>query len=78
MHGSAGPFEGLVERAIHEEEFEMNSNPVGAFLADKGVTLDLFKVWKAKQSITQIGGLFDATEEKNTDEVFKILETVFG
>lgn len=78
VHGSAGPFEAFVERAIHEELFDMTSNPIGVFLADKGVTLDSFKEWKSRQSIAQLGDLFDATEEKNTDEVFQALETVFG
>jgi len=76
VHGSAGPFEGFVERAIHEEGFDMATNPVGQFLARKGVTLESFAAWKAAQSITAIGDLFDATEEKDTDEVLKILETV--
>ena len=76
VHGSAGPFEGFVERAIHESDFDMSSNPVGQYLAGKGVTLESFAAWKAAQSITAIGDLFDATEEKDTDAVLKILETV--
>lgn len=76
VHGSAGPFEAFVERVIHEEPFDMTSNPIGTFLADKGVTLDLFKDWKSRQSLAQIGDLFDATEEKNTDEIFQTLEKV--
>lgn len=76
VHGSAGPFEGFVERAIHEPDFDMLSNPVGSYLAEKGVTLKSFAQWKAAQSITAIGDLFDETEEKNTDEVFQSLEKV--
>ncbi|MDF7799132.1 hypothetical protein P4C99_06630 [Pontiellaceae bacterium B1224] len=76
VHGSAGPFEGFVERIIHEPDFEMTSNPVGAFLSDKGVSLDSFSEWKSRQSITQLGDLFDETEEKNTDEVLPILKRV--
>ncbi|MDF7806107.1 hypothetical protein P4E94_01575 [Pontiellaceae bacterium B12219] len=74
VHGSAGPFEGFVERVIHEPDFDMLSNPVGEFLAAKGLTLDSFNAWKERQSIARLGQLFDETEEKNTDEVLLILE----
>ena len=53
----------------------MSSNPIGQFLADKGVTLESFSAWKAAQSIAAIGDLFDETEEKNTGEILQILET---
>ena len=76
VHGSAGPFEGFVERAIHEEDFEMTSNPIGAYLAGKGVTLESFAAWKAAQTITSLGDLFDETEEKNTDDILPILDAV--
>ncbi len=77
VHGSAGPFEGLVERAIHEPDFDWLTNPVGAWLADRqGLTLETFKAWKAAQSITAIGDLFDETEEKNTEEIFQTLEKI--
>ena len=75
-HGSAGPFEAFVERAVHETDFDMASNPIGAFLAERGLTLESFAEWKAAQSITELGDLFDATEEKDTDEVLGILEAV--
>ncbi|QBG46955.1 hypothetical protein EGM51_05940 [Verrucomicrobia bacterium S94] len=76
LHGSAGPLEGLVERAIHEADFDMSANPVGRWLNDQGVTLDRFKTWKSEQSIAVLGELFDETEEKNTGEIFRILEPV--
>ena len=76
VHGSAGPFEGFVERAIHEPDFDMSANPIGAWLQEKGVTLDSFKDWKSAQSISALGDLFDETEEKNTDEVIQILDKV--
>lgn len=77
VHGSAGPFEGLVERAIHEPDFDWLTNPVGVWLADRqGLTLETFKAWKAAQSITAIGDLFDETEEKNTEEIFPTLEKI--
>ena len=76
VHGSAGPFEGFVERAIHEADFKMESNPIGEHLKGEGVTLDSFKTWKAQQSIADLGNLFDATEEKNTDEVLQALDEV--
>jgi hypothetical protein len=76
VHGSAGPFEGFIERAIHEPDFEMATNPVGAYLAGRGVTLESFAEWKTKQSISALGELFDATEEKDTDGVLLILDEV--
>jgi len=76
VHGSAGPVEGFVERAIHEADFDMAGNPIGHYLIGRGVTLDHFRDWKSRQSIPVLGELFAATEEKNTDEVFQILEKV--
>lgn len=74
VHGSAGPIEGFVERAIHEPDFNACSNPIGRYLAEREVSLDEFKAWKSRLSITEIGELFDATEEMNTDEVLPILD----
>jgi hypothetical protein len=76
VHGSAGPFEGFVERGIHETDFDMTTNPIGKYLARRGVTLESFAAWKASQSIPVIGQLFDDTEEKNTDEIFQTLDEV--
>ncbi len=76
VHGSAGPFEGLVERSIHEPDFDLADNPVGRYLAGKGVTLESLNAWKAQQTNADLGALFDATEEKNTDEVLPILDAV--
>ncbi len=75
VHGSAGPFEGLVERAIHEPDFEMASNPVGRHLAARGVTLDAFAEWKGRQALADLGALFDATEEQDTPAVLEILSS---
>ncbi len=76
VHGSAGPLEGFVERTIHEADFEMTTNPVGAYLAKRGGTLQTFSRWRTNQSITTLGNLFDETEEKNTDEISKTLENI--
>ncbi len=76
VHGSAGPFEGFVERAIHEPDFDMKSSPVGLYLSGRGLTLERFRQWKTAQSTTELGSVFDATEERNTAEVLKILEGV--
>lgn len=76
VHGSAGPLEGLVERSIHEEDFDLATNPVGQHLDNLGITLDRFKAWKSRQSIAELGALFDATEEKDTDEILPILDAV--
>ncbi len=76
VHGSAGPFEGFVERAIHEADFDMTTSPIGQYLAGRGVTLESFAAWKNRQSIAAIGQLFDDTEEQNTNEIIPILDSV--
>ena len=76
MHGSAGPLEGLVERIIHEPDFDMTANPIGRYLIERGITLDRFRQWKSGRSIAQLGEVFDATEEKNTAEVLSLLDDV--
>jgi len=73
VHGSAGPVEGLVERIIHEPDFDLAANPVGRYLLGRGITLEMFKHWKSGQSILQLGELFDATEEKDTAETLDLL-----
>ena len=67
--------EGLVERSIHETNFEMATNPVGAYLAERGVTLQSFSNWRTSQSLETLGNLFDETEEKNSSEILQTLET---
>jgi hypothetical protein len=74
VHGSAGPFEGFVERAIHETGFNACDNPIGRYLAERDIGLEEFAAWKAAQSITDIGNLFDETEEKNTADILPILD----
>ena len=74
VHGSAGPLEGFVERTIHETDFEIAANPVGAVLAERGFTLQSFSRWRANQTLATLGRLFDETEEKNTDDIFQTLE----
>lgn len=76
VHGSAGAFEGFVERAVHEADFKMDSNPIGQYLEGRGVTLDTFSEWKENQSVTALGELFDATEEKNTADIISDLDGV--
>lgn len=75
-HGSAGPFEGLVERVVHEPDFEMQTNPVGRFLLEQGVDLERFKDWKARQPVYRLGKIFDVTEEKDTPEALELLKPV--
>lgn len=77
VHGSAGPLEGLVERVVHESDFEMTTNPIGAYLSGRGVTLNAFKDWKNRQSIAVLGDLFNTTEEKNTAEILQTLDKLF-
>lgn len=76
VHGSAGPLEGLVERTIHEPDFDMAANPVGRYLLERGVGLETFRNWKSNQPIAQLGELFDATEEKDTAEVLDLLAEI--
>ena len=76
VHGSAGPLEGFVERAIHEVDFNMATNPIGEYLQGRGVTIDSFTGWKTSQSLSVIGEIFDATEEKNTDDIIDTLNGV--
>lgn len=76
VHGSAGPLEGLVERSIHEQDFSLAANPVGKYLSGRGGSLDSFAAWKTNQSIAELGAIFDATEEKNTNDVLPILDAV--
>jgi nucleoside diphosphate kinase len=79
VHGSAGPLEGFVERAIHEPDFSAGHNPIGRYLAERDLSLDEFMAWKNDLPITELGELFDATEEKNTNDVIPILDKVdFG
>jgi len=74
VHGSAGPVEGLVERIIHEPGFDMETNPVGRVLAEWGISLESFNDWKSSQSISQLGDLFDQTEEKDTADALAMLD----
>ncbi len=76
VHGSAGPLEGFVERTIHEADLEVTTNPIGAYLAERGATLQSFSCWRMSQSLETLGNLFDETEEKNTDEIFQTLQNV--
>ena len=78
VHGSAGPVEGFVERTIHEADFDITTNPVGAYLAERGVTLQSFSRWRKSQPLATLGNLFDETEEKNTGEIFQVLEPAFA
>ena len=70
-HGSAGPLEGLVERIVHEPDFDMQTNPVGRFLLGRGIDLETFKDWKSRQPVYRLGEIFDATEKKNTAEALE-------
>ncbi len=75
-HGSAGPFEGLVERIVHEPDFTMEESPVGRYLLERGVDLESFKDWKARQPVYRLGEVFDATEELDTADALARLNAV--
>lgn len=74
VHGSAGPLEGLIERSIHEEGFQLETNPIGAKLAERGISLPMLNRWRTAQSVSGLSGWFDCTEERDTDEVILLLE----
>ncbi|MBN2686342.1 MAG: hypothetical protein JXR40_13760 [Pontiellaceae bacterium] len=76
VHGSAGPLEGLIERTVHEPDFQLAENPVGRRLEERGLTLERFCAWKKNCPNTALGKIFDATEEKDTTEVFPLLDAV--
>lgn len=77
VHGSAGPFEGLIERTIHESGFDMTRNPIGRYLLNQGIDLERLKQWNMNRSVTELGELFDATEERDTAEVLGLLDNVY-
>jgi len=76
VHGSAGPVEGFIERTIHEEGFNGSGNPVAQYLEGRNVSIGDFKAWKDDLGISELGDLFDRTEEKNTDDALAVLDTV--
>ncbi|MBN2163438.1 MAG: hypothetical protein JXR25_01015 [Pontiellaceae bacterium] len=76
VHGSAGPLEGMIERSIHEADFRLAENPVGRSLESAGITMERFAAWKDGQSNAALADLFDATEEKDTDDVLPLLNAV--
>ncbi len=76
VHGSAGPVEGFVERTVHEPDFDMATNPVGRYLLERGVSLEVFKHWKSRQPVPVLGELFNATEEKDTAAALSALDAI--
>ena len=77
VHGSAGPFEGFIERTVHEAaDFMMNENPVGQWLEKKGRSLPDFCRWLQTRSLAELSDLFDATEQMDTPDVFTRLAEV--
>ncbi len=76
VHGSAGPLEGFIERIVHEPDLDMATNPVGHYLAGRGISLEAFKRWKSTQTISQLGDLFERTEEKDTAEAIALLDAI--
>ena len=74
VHGSAGPLEGLIERSIHEEDLQLETNPVGAALAERGISLLMLNRWRTAQPVSVLSKWFDRTEERDTDVVTLLLE----
>lgn len=76
VHGSAGPFEAFIERAIHEPNFDLKTNPIGFYLQQRGVTIETFNRWKSAQCIFELGELFRHTEEINTADALPVLDSI--
>ncbi|NLX25814.1 MAG: hypothetical protein GXY61_07625 [Lentisphaerae bacterium] len=76
VHGSAGPLEGLIERTVHEPDFQLADNPLGRWFEERGMSLERFRAWKESCSNTALGKIFDATEEKDTAAVLPLLDAV--
>lgn len=74
VHGSAGPLEGLIERSIHEKDFQLETNPIGATLAEWRISLPMLNRWRTTLSVSALSGWFDSTEERDTGEVILLLE----
>ena len=54
----------------------MTANPVGRYLLGRGIDLERFKIWKSGQPISQLGKLFDATEEEDTADILDLLDEI--
>ena len=79
VHGSAGPFEALIERMIHEKNFSFSTNPIGVYLLTRNMNEGQFNKWFQKQSIENKSFIFDETEEKNSNQIINFLnETLFA
>ena len=76
VHGSAGPLEGFAERLVHEDEVGLATSPIGVYLQRRGVSAVTFRAWSARMPIVELAALFDLTEEKNSDEIIPILDTI--
>ena len=76
IHGSAGPIEGFVERIVHEPDLDAATNPVGCYLAERGIDLDTFWRWKSACSISDLGTLFDQTEELDCSAALAQLDAI--
>ena len=75
VHGSAGPLEGLVERAIHEDEFSFSSNPIGRYLEMRGVNFEQFSAWKSQQGLGELAQLYSLTEDVDSDDAVSMLSS---
>lgn len=76
VHGSAGPLEGLIERCVHEKDVGLATNPIGVYLQQRGISKDVFNSWRNRTPIVELAALFDLTEEKNSDEIIPILDSI--
>lgn len=78
IHGSAGPLEGLIERIIHEKDLNYINNPIGKYLNDINISFENFKEYYKRLSINNLSSLFDSTEEKNSEDIFLLLNNIFS
>eukprot|EP00056_Hartaetosiga_gracilis_P003876 m.68716 g.68716 ORF g.68716 m.68716 type:complete len:338 (+) comp11616_c0_seq1:54-1067(+) len=78
VHGSASPFEALAERN-NWIGADIEGDIFGSELVDAGIPLDKIKKWFEDPQVrleTSTGSLFDALEDKNSEECFNDLLTI--
>ena len=66
----------MIERCVHEKDVGLATNPIGVYLQQRGISKDVFNSWRNRTPIVELAALFDLTEEKNSDEIIPILDSI--
>ena len=66
----------MIERCVHEKDVGLATNPIGVYLQQRGILKDVFNSWRNRTPIVELAALFDLTEEKNSDEIIPILDSI--